>query len=88
MEKSTQTGTPVQFMKWVDNKWIIYPAIISKVKNADVDIVAFMNGSTLHLHGLSHEDFRKNGEDYWRFIPNSLGGTVTIDHEFPTNRDV
>lgn len=75
-----QVGTPVQFMKaffvktnpkgkeWV---WAKLPAIIQSVNGSVVDIIVFPKiGDKFEIkRNVRHEDFKKDGEDFWNYIP-------------------
>jgi hypothetical protein len=83
----TETGTPVQYMKWDEEGfWNIMPAVISGVEESKVDIIVF-GWRNLSMQNVRHADFKKEGEDYWDFLPEMEGGQRrNIIHPYINNR--
>ena len=74
--KQTFTGTPVQFMKWSGSmgNWQILPGIISYVNHLEVSITVIGDKRNQTIVNPRHADFKKEGFDYWDFIPKTKGG--------------
>lgn len=71
----TETGTPVQFMKWnKSGHWDIMPAVISKVEEANVSITVIGKKSNTEIKKAMHADFVKKGKDFWDFLPDKSNG--------------
>jgi len=75
---NTETGTPVQYLEWSvrQQHWNILPAVISEVNESKVNILILSHNSREYAD-VRHEDFKVEGKDYWRFLPNKDGGQFT-----------
>lgn len=71
----TETGTPVQFMRWNgDDYWNILPAVICSVNESQVSILILSSTGNELIRNAIHADFKQAGKDYWDFLPNKKHG--------------
>ena len=67
----TETGTPVQYLQWNEQKqgWHIRPAVIFSVNQAAVNILVY--DKTMHY---VMQNVLKDGQNCWRHLPQIPGG--------------
>lgn len=69
----TEIGTPVQFYHWAQGMWWKKPATIIYIDGAKISILALGSSNEI-FQDVKHYDFAKEGDNFWRHLPNKEGG--------------